>query len=211
LVASNRVRNGGEIFREASLCFLFFCTGVKTADLFQEYIALSTRQTFGRNEIVSSHEAILEIPPTRTLFVRVLRMLTRRNFGKVVAPALYRYAWKTGRVRGRSCPPEKEGESHSSCDDVDRLERNGTFAQNLDRVAKARLIATWELVSGVKSWSGQERADGPASSTVIAGGFGRSVDERLGLEVGFGDPSVGRSIFRGASQQPDSSCETTEM
>src|SRR5882757_9450070 len=123
------------------------------------------------------------------MFVRVLRMLTRRNLGKLVAPALIASAWTPGRVRAEIVSAPKEVNPQFSVM-MWTLNRYGTFEQNLDRVAKAGYRHV-ELVSEFKSWSDEEM------SRILnrMQALGISVDATAGMKLGFADPSGGAAFL----------------
>jgi hydroxypyruvate isomerase len=122
-------------------------------------------------------------------FGTIPNMLTRRDFTGLVTASLA-LPGVVSRVSGQTAPsPPREIKPKTSVM-MWTLNKNGTFDQNLERVAQAGYNQV-ELVSEFKSWSTSDMARILARMEAL----GISVDAMAGMTLGFADPSGGDAFI----------------
>jgi hydroxypyruvate isomerase len=115
-------------------------------------------------------------------FATMLRMLSRRDFGRLMAATL-----ATGALYGQSRDLGKADAQFSVM--MWTLRERGSFEENLERVAQAGYHHV-ELVNEFKKWSDED------SRRILARmqALGISVDATAGMTLGFADPSGGAAF-----------------
>lgn len=128
-------------------------------------------------------------PLPQSPFATILRMLTRRDFAGLLTTSLASTLLERPAV-SQSPAPKSSATAPKTSVMMWTLNKNGTFEQNLDRVAEAGYNQV-ELVSEFKAWS---EAD---TSRILAHmqTLGITVDAMAGMKLGFADPAGGDAFL----------------
>ena len=116
-------------------------------------------------------------------------MLNRRHFTGLVTAAL---AWPRmgGRIGAQTAPSPSPAAKPKTSVMMWTLNKNGTFEQNLERVAQAGYNQV-ELVAEFKSWSPSDMARIRARMSAL----GVTIDAMAGMTLGFADPAGGDAFL----------------
>jgi hydroxypyruvate isomerase len=120
-----------------------------------------------------------------TPFATILRMLTRRSFGRLIAATLAIPSLESSSMAERLQRDADDAGLQFSVM-MWALNKQGSFEENLERIAKAGYRHV-ELVNEFKRWSKEDER------RILArmGALGVSVDAMAGMTLGFADPSGG--------------------
>ena len=113
----------------------------------------------------------------------MLRMLTRRVFGRLMTASLAVHAFSRDSLKGQT-PRDSGATGPQFSVMIWTLKDHGTFEENLERVAQAGYHHV-ELVGEFKRWSGQDTQRILARMQALK----ITIDAMAGMTLGFADPS----------------------
>jgi len=116
-------------------------------------------------------------------------MLTRRNFTGLAAASLAASALGS-RISAQAAPTPSPATKPKTSIMMWTLNKNGTFEQNLERVAQAGYNQV-ELVAEFKGWSPSDMARILARMAAL----GVTIDAMAGMTLGFADPAGGDAFL----------------